>query len=190
MKSNSCRICLTKCRSNVHAPHDGLMTTGQSQLKQNTARRLCSSTTNNIKTDRMRKLTWGGGAVTSAAQPSRGSGGRETAGLHWTEAPKAEACQGGSEGGVVHLRIPPPWSAKAEGGATRGPVAGCASTNHVLLKQSQVILESQKNSSRLQTTQHQMVQQASAVSTETSAAVYKASCVSCQCCVRLLSPTS
>ncbi len=133
------------------------MTTGQYQLRAKFSLQAVQQQGQQHQDRQDAPLTWGCGAITSASQPSRGSGGREPTGLHWAEAPKAEACQGRSEGGVVHLRIPPPWSAKAEGGPTRGPMAWCASTNHVLLKQSQVILESQNNFSRLQTTQHQMV---------------------------------
>jgi len=151
--TSSRRTCLTKCRSNVDACLAGLMTTGQSQLGAEYSLQAVQQQDQQHQDRQDAQLTWGGGAVTSACQPSRGSGGREAAGLHRAEAPKAEACQGRSEGGVVHLRIPPPWSAKAEGGPARGPVAGCASTNHVLLKQSQVILESQNNFSRLQTAQ-------------------------------------
>ena len=153
MKPNSCRICLTRCRSSADTSHDGLMTTGQCQLGAEYSFKAVQQQAQQDQDRQDTRLTWGRGAVTSASQSSRRSGGREPAGLHWTEAPKAEACQGRSEGGVVHLRIPPPRSAKAKGGPTRGPVAWCASTNHVLLKQSQVILESRNDFSRFWTAQ-------------------------------------
>ena len=89
--------------------------------------------------------TWAGGAVARAcggvaAQPPWGLGGGEATPLHWAESPKVEARQRGSEGGVVHVGVTPPWCAKTKGGAPRSANPRGAPPYHALLHQPQVIL--------------------------------------------------
>ena len=94
-------------------------------------------------------LTWASRAVARACggvvtQPSRRLGWGEATSLQRAKGAKVEACQRGSEGGVVHIWVAPAWSAKAKGRASGGTHSWGAPSYHALLHQTQVILPTQE----------------------------------------------